>query len=137
MGIAMTALDALLVMLTSTWLATVQGPQPWDGTWSYDKPQIIAVMPKAPRRNLAPPAEFDHPYDGNVIISAENTPETILTACGFPANDRRIILGCAIEIGKRNECNIYLVQRKWIEQSGDDYDEIIRHEIGHCNGWRH
>jgi hypothetical protein len=80
-----------VALLTAMWMV---GPQPWDGTWSYDKPQVQ-------RSAVLPPVKFDHPYSGKLYISAENSRETILTACGFPASDIkwRIVFGCAKVIG--------------------------------------
>jgi hypothetical protein len=37
---------------------------------------------------------------------------------------------------KDNECMILLAKRELIK-GVHDYDEVIRHEQGHCNGWRH
>jgi hypothetical protein len=114
-------------------------PNPWDGKW-LERPAIV-------RSHVLPPAEYDHPFRGKLYISAENLPETIITAYGFPASDvgKRIVFGCArppywyvagIGMMKANECTILLAKRELIEQY-QSYDDTIRHEITHCSGWRH
>jgi hypothetical protein len=133
-----------VALLTAMWMV---GPQPWDGTWTYDKPQYVATAPVLPQpahhSTTLPPVEYDHPYSGKLYVSAENTREGVLTACGFRASDKRIIFGCAKVIGfyvpggpQLKEGMIVLAERKWVEQT-TDYDDLVRHEIGHCNGWRH
>jgi hypothetical protein len=56
-----------------------------------------------------------------------------------------MIHGCAAVPGtysrgvgfmRANECTVLLVKRQLVEQYFD-YEETIRHEVAHCNGWRH
>lgn len=79
-----------------------------------------------------PPEKFDHSYEGPVIeqlMSAQEISDCCgidtAQACMFPPN----FLG--------DKCFIYL---PWIGPGGvakRTQDLLRRHEIGHCNGWRH
>ena len=123
-------------------------PSPWNGTWH--EPGAIPPMPKyiqAPpiaRTSNAPPPEFDHPFKGKLYISAENDFEQMIVGCQWTV-PYRDIHGCArppfwhtpgIGTMGPNECMILLVKRDLMRQAFD-YEDVIRHEQGHCNGWRH
>jgi hypothetical protein len=146
---AMRGITATLAVIGQSWTANVDDLKPWDGQWPV-RPAVIAVMPapKPPTMpgdtvNLMPPPEFDHPYHGKLYISGENEPTRMAAFCGFPDKEFypsgqvriRMVYGCAQPRG--NECMIIMPKRKWLEYHGVDYDETLRHEIAHCNGWRH
>jgi hypothetical protein len=70
-----------------------------------------------------PPARYDHPFKGPVEILWLSPTDTVKvchtwTACVF-SNHPKV-------------CRIYInsgARGNWTEQS------LIRHEMGHCNGW--
>lgn len=74
---------------------------------------------------VMPPAEYDRPYTGSLEIQYAD-PKEVYTKCKARA--------CAV-IGK-DRCRIIfpadtgLLPRKTL-------DMLMRHEIAHCNGWRH
>jgi hypothetical protein len=68
---------------------------------------------------IEPPARFDHPYAGQHTIKYVAESETRSRCNG---------IGCSyIESG---ECTTYIATDSVIPAS-----MILRHEIGHCNGW--
>jgi hypothetical protein len=102
-----------------------------------------APEPTTTPSSIKPPPEFDYPFPGKLYISAENDLAQVAIGCGTPPG--RIFSGCAIppqiQLGQTGttrirpgECMILLAKRKLVEQSFN-YEELIRHEIAHCNGW--
>jgi hypothetical protein len=79
-----------------------------------------------------PPPEFDKPFDGTVIT--ERVGE---------ANMKEICpdgtMGCSItppqKAGKRRVCLIILASDDFYAKRGIEMREMVRHEVGHCNGW--
>lgn len=71
-----------------------------------------------------PPARYDHPYAGKVNIFAGY--DGSISAIGQPCFPWMGAHACAKIIG--GECYIYA----W---AGKLTPELLRHEIGHCNGW--
>jgi hypothetical protein len=144
--------------LVAMWLVAGSAGS-WDGTWHEPgnippMPPYIQAPPIVSRENIAPPPEFNYPFPGKLYISAENTFEQMIIGCGFNPDDikrGRTIYGCAVVPGTErhgvsfmqigisqgaSECMILLVKRELAEHHYD-YDELIRHETAHCNGWRH
>ena len=84
------------------------------------------------RRPELPPAEYDRPYTGHLIEDTYERvdairyhclqPESKLIACAFPA---KIV------------CHIILPSRDLAWRRGYRLPDIRRHEIAHCNGWKH
>lgn len=83
-----------------------------------------------------PPARYDHPYTGPAIIRQVSMSELayrchgywgivtdqIAMGCSWFDSDTRIPI-CVIYIPTLDEVTLELQQR------------VLRHEIGHCNGW--
>ena len=83
-----------------------------------------------------PPSEYDHDYDGELTI-LRTTPATVLDACfSVIDHNRSSPLGCAqIKSTNPKKCTIWIVTDDKLR--GFDYSLILRHELAHCNGWRH
>jgi hypothetical protein len=84
-------------------------------------------VPYDPHR---PPPEFDHAFKGTVEIRESADP------C---SNGNMFTLGCTTYIQSEPYplCHIEMLKRRMIEAMGGKYDDVLRHEIGHCNGWKH
>ena len=85
---------------------------------------------QAPR--ALPPPEFDKPYGGELIVISGQTQERMKQLCppaAFPW-----YLGCAYPttVGK---CLIVMAREEDINRAGFDIRTVMRHELGHCNGW--
>jgi hypothetical protein len=102
--------------------------------YNPSSPSIGHVMPAPPapqtRHPILPPVEYDKPYDGDLTIKMVPTFEALRIACNVynPA-----MLACAIHNAK--SCVIYLVEDEVMRQRGWNTGLLLRHEIGHCNGW--
>ena len=88
-----------------------------------------AALP--PRTNLIlPPVEYDKPYEGNLVVQEVATIEELIATCGVP---RKWALGCATLTSWG--CHVYLVPESLMKKYGWWREAMMRHELGHCNGW--
>jgi hypothetical protein len=79
---------------------------------------------------LDPPAQYDHPYAGALIVHRINKPDVWLQCSDMGRQDvREDVAGCA-QVGDE-ACTIYLATKTHRAPVAD----ILRHEIAHCNGW--
>src|SRR5262245_40874092 len=90
---------------------------------------------------LLPPLEYDHPYKGELIIIDNVKRETLQENCGpiyRNAPSTGFLPGCAHVYS--NKCVVLIAEQRTITSlalihPSWSYDHILRHEIGHCNGW--
>jgi len=87
---------------------------------------------------VLPPFEFDHPFDGNLQIFRVEA-ERIPYVC--PRTADPITLGCMKHFqpdpgAPRGSCHVILAPDEVIEAAGWTPEIVLRHEIGHCNGWK-
>jgi hypothetical protein len=80
---------------------------------------------------LIPPAEYDHPYMGGVVIVTRLEREALIRRCVIPR-----AWGCAHHNGPTCEVTIG-VDEILVTATGIrvPWRDIYRHEIAHCNGW--
>jgi hypothetical protein len=112
-------------------------------------PNVVALMPPTvrlprpppiPRPEPAmmpspiplPPAQFDHPYTGKLTILKPDDYALIRVVCSDAADP----IACAFRTydtttGETLACVIML------GPAAQNDERALRHEIGHCNGWRH
>lgn len=74
--------------------------------------------------SLYPPAGYDHPYRGKLVIVYES-PAKIARDCG-----KRDCVAWTTG-SRRGRCVIH------VPNVGPYVGALIRHEVGHCNGWEH
>jgi hypothetical protein len=85
------------------------------------------------QRLILPPLEYDHPFDGEIIIvrtEAEYTPGFWKCRMSHPTP-----VGCARVGGRNGKCVMYIADDATLQRYGEEYDLVLRHETGHCNGW--
>jgi hypothetical protein len=123
-----------------------------ESTWPHDHPinktytpqqppaQNITIVPMKPvlpppsppprQSKIFPPEEYDHYYEGDLTIRIVPTIEALRDVCGsfYPR-----MLACAIRYPKN--CVIYMVEDEVMRKEGWTTGLLLRHEIGHCNGW--
>jgi hypothetical protein len=135
-------------------------PQPRPGTAPilpdapliYHKPGYFPQLDVTDRITLSllpnlPPAEYDHPYQGRLRIIYLDAPQTVDRMCrlvalrGFmiPPGDKTY-LGCAIrsdlvKLDPDADCVIFIMESISQLRYGQTLNGLMRHEIGHCNGW--
>src|SRR5262249_10996800 len=80
-----------------------------------------------------PPVEFDRPVGLWVEIMDIPTEAGLREVCGYPPYDGKILVGCA-ELRPGDLCHIFVGPPQY-ERTGVTRNIVIRHEMGHCNGW--
>ena len=91
-------------------------------------PTILAAA--EPRHPYLPPEEYDRPYTGELKIIRHNTAAEVQAACPSVPNP----MACA-RVFSATKCEVHLLPDYMYVRYGPDI--IMRHEIGHCNGWVH
>lgn len=82
-------------------------------------------------RRVLPPIEHDHPYAGKLKLIRVKTEKEVSALC--PATTFRYKLGCAYPATQ--SCRVIIVGDGVLEKAGYTYETVLRHELGHCNGW--
>src|SRR5216684_1345144 len=70
------------------------------------------------------------PYKGTLIVTIESQ-ATIGAIC--PHIEAAAKLGCNIKWP--DKCWVIVAPKEEIEAAGYSVESVVRHEIGHCNGW--
>jgi hypothetical protein len=130
------ATGALLLALSMPCLAQDGPPTPARPAPPLNKPYPPGVpylqhpMIKQPFMVL-PPAEYDIPYKGRLTIKTALSREDLLLAC---PNINPQSLACAYRFNPEN-CLIIILHDRLIRERGWSTELVLRHELGHCNGW--
>jgi len=84
-----------------------------------------------------PPARYDHPYYGKLRIYQFSRQPDLVEACHafetegnyFVGDNQR---GCAWWSDDHSKCIVFILDKSF---NGQTPKAVLRHEIGHCNGW--
>jgi hypothetical protein len=76
-----------------------------------------------------PPAEYDHPYGGELKIIRVASQIAAKAAC--PNIPR--VFSCALVAPQK--CVIFLLSDEGLKELGFNPEYVLKHEIAHCNGW--
>jgi hypothetical protein len=104
------------------------------------KPAAIKAFVKPPPARVLPPAEYDHPYTaGQLWITVVDSQADVRDKCES-TRQLDVAIGCSQKIHRKSDpsvkgCRIVIANKDVIEAAGYVYDVVLRHEIGHCNGW--
>lgn len=80
---------------------------------------------------ILPPKQYDHPYtEGTLTIEEVDSVPELLAVCKLK---QARALGCAFP--RAGSCRIVLVRESVIKSYNWTRALMLRHEIGHCNGW--
>ena len=79
-----------------------------------------------------PPPEYDYVYEGDLTIVMVKTVEELLILCNV---DSPNTLACSIRAYDTKSCVIIMVEDEVMRQRGWTTGLLLRHEMGHCNGW--
>jgi len=93
------------------------------------KPRIITTTIKGV---MLPPPKYDKPYDGELEIVFFSNSEDVKQAC-FGHDDA----ACAARSVDGKKCWIRMLSENAMKHKGENYAFALRHELGHCNGWKH
>jgi hypothetical protein len=77
-----------------------------------------------------PPAEYDHPYNGKLTVERTTAEKIKDGICGFPGSNT---VGCTFAY--QFSCSVFIADDAALAARGVTFDTVLRHEIGHCNGW--
>ena len=91
-------------------------------------------------RPLLPPLQYDHPFRGKLVVIDELSQEQIDRYCRPRNNPNVIPLGCTPTFNATDTCVIFIRKQSDIEIYSKEnpamtFENIKRHEIGHCNCW--
>jgi hypothetical protein len=78
--------------------------------------------------------EFDHEFAGKLIITRANREELDRFCAGALPSGRKIACA-AVPAPGATECRIYIGDDAVLAGAGSSFEETVRHERGHCNGW--
>jgi hypothetical protein len=87
---------------------------------------------------VLPPIEYDYPFDGELIIQRG---DRAYMEAQCPRTPLPITLGCAFRRAGTAEgkastyCRVVIANSEILKDSIWTYETILRHEVGHCNGW--
>src|SRR5262249_25631909 len=95
---------------------------------------LSAPAAHARMQTSMPPAEYDKPYTGELIIRRLTTEQDVRDACpkAFKASQTRFS-GCTVR--KETRCEFYIASDRALKALGMSYALVLRHELAHCNGW--
>ena len=86
--------------------------------------------------SILPPPEFDHVFKGELTVK-RGTQNDLRSACPNSFDPSRPALGCAKRLLDGQICVVYILNDIGLQMTGWDYEIVLRHEVAHCNGWRH
>jgi hypothetical protein len=92
--------------------------------------QTITTVPTKRPSMILPPVEYDHYYEGDLTIKIVDSLDELYALCAVKTN---AMLACALPAGK--SCIILMVKNEIMRKRGWTTGILLRHEIGHCNGW--
>jgi hypothetical protein len=95
-----------------------------------DKPRTVARIIQG---SLMPPPQYDKPYDGELEIRLFSTPADLEGAC----KDINTKAACTYPSLDHKRCIIHMGTEELIKRKGGSYAFSLRHELAHCNGWKH
>lgn len=93
------------------------------------KPLVAPIKPKP--YFIFPPAHYDRYYEGDLTIKIVNNLEDLYAACDIRNEPR--LLACSMHTS--TACLIIMVRDEIMRARGSTTGLLLRHEIGHCNGW--
>jgi hypothetical protein len=96
-------------------------------------------------KGYMPPSEYDHPFNGRVLVAQILEPEILRRLCITPppfffppaCAGRDLIVFPPESTGLKleSDCQILHLPVEYLQRHNLTVNLIIRHEIAHCNGW--
>ena len=102
------------------------------------RPQVIPGKPRIITRIitvlLSPPPKYDKPYEGELEIVFFSNKDDLEGAC---KELRPGVHACARRTLDNKKCRIFASSEEFMKRKGRNYPFMLRHELAHCNGWKH
>jgi hypothetical protein len=120
LALAITVIFVALIRAASpqsTW-TTIPLPSFWD--------RVPPIYDRRP-----PPGRYDHPFNGKLLLQHADDLAQLRGVC----NNDTHALGCAFPRPEERSCWILLAPKDDIAKAQFPLEQLIRHEIAHCNGW--
>jgi hypothetical protein len=101
------------------------------------KPVTVKPIPLL----LLPPAAYDRPFDGYQEVVRPKTEQELREQCdGAKFGPTLGPMACSMKLVNRKApslkgCRIVINSDEYLKKYGIPYDVVLRHELGHCNGW--
>lgn len=135
----------ILMLLVMAWQVAYpaerdDAAQAFLGTLMKPTPHAVPIPPAIPpglapppkqKYLILPPVEFDRPYTGKLTVETVATREELKPICGSVFT--QFTLACAFR--RPDSCRIVIVEESIIKAYRWTRELVMRHEIGHCNGW--
>jgi len=93
---------------------------------AYPKP----IRPHLIYFNYLPPPEYDKPFTGKLLIRRFETEEEIVEVCKGSSK-----VACAARSVDGSTCHLFIAGDRVIKSHHTTWLFVLRHELGHCNGW--
>ena len=94
------------------------------------KPRIITTTVKGA---LYPPPKYDKPYEGELELRFFSDTEYVERICKLGPK----VYGCAAKMLDGKKCYIFVISEAAAKKTGRNFAFMLRHELAHCNGWKH
>ena len=109
-------------------------------------PAFAKAKPSAPTPKWLvsmPPLAFDYPYTGNLEVVRGNAGLMKEKCTAYKGEYGPVAIGCAISRRLEKDppdapavfCIIYIAEDSILAKDRWSYADLLRHEMGHCNGW--
>ena len=87
--------------------------------------------------DIKPPAKYDHAYNGKLVVTRVEDEYSVRIICAGVKFQADVgALACSQHnTGPKETCIITMLDDEGIEKAGWTPKVVLRHEIGHCNGW--
>jgi hypothetical protein len=83
-----------------------------------------------------PPLEYDHAHQGPVVVFQATDQADMKIKCNRPDILAYVpVFGCSWAANAQHPCLIVVADDATITRWGWTRNIVLRHEIGHCNGW--
>src|SRR6516165_5403749 len=92
----------------------------------------VPVKPVPTEHKILPPPEYDYVYEGDLTIVMVKTIEELRILCNV---NNPGTLACSIRAYDTKSCVIIMVEDEVMRRHGWTTGLLLRHEMGHCNGW--
>jgi|SRR5262245_30346840 hypothetical protein len=96
---------------------------------------LAVLASEAQAQGLLPPKEYDRPYKGELELIRARDQAEVRARCDQRINFGKHAIACASAWPRLNQCRIIMLSDEDIVALGYDPVVVMRHEIGHCNGW--